>query len=204
MNGIRVCVFMCPASLLSFVFVIFMNVVACACSLFVSVCCTENSCVDISQSFVHGIVGGPLDDVSGGIIYKVATIVLISWWHIFLFGVAPGQELLSHKLCVSSASADNTELFSKVFVPIHSRQQHVGIPLVPHPRQHGNFNHAEGFVVTANCRVSLLFSLTDDVEHFCMCIGHLRYFVIWLLKSLAHFSIALSFSYWFVSIFNIR
>lgn len=78
----------------------------------------------------------------------------------------------------------------------------MGISLAPHPCQHRNFNHSGGFVVIAHGS-QFAFFLTDEVAHFCMGIGHLRYFVIWLLKSLAHFSIVLSFSYWFVSIFNI-
>lgn len=53
--------------------------------------------------------------------------------HAFLFGLYPGEELLAHRLCVSSALVDNTKLVSKVVVPTYSHPQHMGISLATYP-----------------------------------------------------------------------
>lgn len=141
MNVIRVRI-MRLNSLFSVVFVIFMNVVACGCSL--SFCAAQKTiiceCCNGLFIFIHCIVGGPWNDLSWGIEGKVALIFLVgvsgACGHIFLFDLSAGEELLTHRLYVSSTLADNTKLFSKVVVPIYSHQQHMGISLAPYPCQH--------------------------------------------------------------------
>lgn len=127
-------------SLLSIVVVICMNVVS-GCSLFF--CAVWKTITQVYHRhlfiFVHRIVGGSLNDLFGGIKGKVAMIFLVcvpgAYGHTFLFGLYPGDELLAHRLCVST-SADNIKLFSRVVVPVYSHQQHVGISLAPYPCQH--------------------------------------------------------------------
>lgn len=77
----RVYIHLCLGSLLSIMLVIFMNVVACGCNLFIFRCCTENYYMSIPQSFIYCIVGGILYDPFLGITDKVAMIILVcvSW-----------------------------------------------------------------------------------------------------------------------------
>lgn len=89
--------------------------------------------------FIHCIADGPLDDPFGGVMDKVAVIIFLSCFfacgYAFLLGLYPGEELLAHRLCVSSTSVDNTKLSSRVHVPVYFLQQHMGI-LAPYPCQH--------------------------------------------------------------------
>lgn len=122
---------MCLDSLLSIAVVLFMNVVAYGCSLFF--CAVWNTVTWVYHShlfiFIHCIIGGSLNDLFGAIKGKVAMIFLVcvsgACEHTILFGLYPEEELLAHRLCVSSTSADKTKLFSRVVVPVYSQQQGV-------------------------------------------------------------------------------